>query len=306
MSGEDEDENRHIADLDLSEFAPLRADEEAAPTTIDLSIEGALGPEELSQLGLDATKPDTELPDEDRTVAEPAPPKFVVPEPPPGVDPDATYKLSEEERSQVDDVVLPGRQSPLTKVLLVFGFVALFAAAVTIGFFLAPFNREEPTSAASAPVAVSADPAGGESTTPASTGTSDAGSGATAIAADAGAASPDATPEAATDAGSGFVIEDPEIPPGVRRMSPRRRARRARAHRRRALRLHAHMRYAQAEEAWRSAFVLAPDNPYTHRGIARTLHAQGRDDEAEAWEERAEAAAPMRRRRRRNRRRRRR
>jgi len=272
--GEDSDGEEEL-DVDLSGFSPLSQEEEEAPTAIDLSID-ALQPDELRQLGLD---------------------------------PDATYKMPSTDAGQAD-LVLPGRK-PITNILIIAGGVALFAAAVTIGIVVAPCGSGETTTASNDPTAAgAADASARDATTLAAAPEADDGGTDTAISVDAsvddaraGDAAVDAAVDTQLDAGVAFVIEDPEIPAAVQRMRPRTRSRRARRQRRVALRLHGRMSYERAEEVWRRALVLQPDNRYTHIGLARTLRALDRNDEAAAWQARAEAAAPMRRRRRNRRRR---
>ncbi len=216
-------------------------------------------------------------------------------------DPDATYRVPP---ATGDELVIPGRR-PMTSVLLIFGAIAALAALVTFAIL---FWRGAPetTVAGAGPQAMSPDGSTADAATLANTAPPDESSQSTdAGAADAAApATPDAS-ATSNDAGA-FVIEDPEIPRAVRRMRPRVRARRARAQRRIALRLYGRMRYERAEEAWRRALVLAPDNRFTHAGLARTLRALGRTAEADAWQAKADEGAPMRRRRHRRRRRRRR
>jgi hypothetical protein len=87
---------------------------------------------------------------------------------------------------------------------------------------------------------------------------------------------------------AGFEIEPPDVPPRIRRLSWRTRRRRARNHRIVALRLFGRMRYERAEAAWREAVVYDPNNRYTAQGLARTLRALGREEEADAWQARAD------------------
>ncbi len=303
-------------DPDLSPFAPLsEEDGDDAPTAADVS---------LDELDVDiAVGPAFEFPptvevDPDlATVDEPVPEQLA--DQPPQTDPEPGFELGVPTGpSREDDTFriptganIAVARRPLGTVWKILGLAALFVVAVSLGALAKLWVGAEAEPAADDGTADGSDAPtanGGDASNSASAATADAApadAGGGDASSDGGTAS-DATADAVASSDAGFVIGEIEIPAVVERMRPRVRARRARRQRRVALRLFGRMRYERAEEAWRRALVLQPNNPWTHRGLARTLRAQGRDEEAAAWGARAEESSAMRRRRRRNRRRRRR
>jgi hypothetical protein len=178
-------------------------------------------------------------------------------------------------------------------VIAVYALVAALAAILITLVITGEREDEASTLATTGPT--SATSTSGATEEPDVAGTDTTVADAREDAADAAAAN--TSDDNRAPAHSGFEIEPPDVPLRIRRLSWRTRRRRARNHRIVALRLFGRMRYERAETSWREALVYDPNNRYTAQGLARTLRALGREEEADAWQARADGArARMRRR----------
>ncbi len=178
----------------------------------------------------------------------------------------------------------PGIPRSRKLVIAVFAVVAMLAATLVTLVLTDARERPSPTPSSTGSTSTTSTTASTEE--PDTDAAGDTDTDTEDEVADAAAVTAHADEVTETDAG--FELEMPHVPPRIRRLSWRTRRRRARNHRIVALRLFGRMRYERAEEAWREALVYDPRDRYTAQGLARTLRALGREEEAAAWQARAD------------------